>query len=615
MNATRMIRISLRIALLCGTLFGGVAAEDTSFIGVDGTGDLANPDHWSNGRPTASDKAYFWGPRTVTASADVEADRCEVAASNGDNFWNLAPYRFKAQTFAFGATSVHDTHIFLNGGSLVAAGYNAVYVGMNGSSGNSLTLDNATLDSGGLVRLGSSNANDGTSGDGNLLLVGTNATFRTAAARDLYVGEGGDSNVAAFIGSKMVDFGRYVYCGYSAGACNNRFVMRDVEAASFGDNVYVGYSAGADGNSLLVSNVTAMALGSGTAFHIGYAGACSTGAIYMAEGATTLPCVRVGTTATATNCFCLVDGGGASFTTFSLTKHADLKAAGSSIELRNMTIETTNVQAIVATNLHWTLGPGATFRSTFAGWSPLPLYGADSGITVDGGNILFPNANGNILIGSRSYGDGMFFDVKNGGKVSISNDLRISADKCRIDVSSGGDLSVKNVIFGGSDTAFTISNATVKVSNQVQLRYEDSDFTGVATNNVLRFVGTRPCLEAESVRALVRVSGATDDDMVAPIFEFVVPERGYETVPMDGGSLIWLRTNRARLRVDASAYRGDRTWRTLMKARQIAVADFDSFVSGIPENCRARTVKGADGLVKEIQLQIHVPHGTCIVVR
>ena len=84
---------------------------------------------------------------------------------------------------------------------------------------------------------------------------------------------------------------------------------------------------------------------------------------------------------------------------------------------------------------------------------------------------------------------------------------------------------------------------------------------------------------------------------------------------MDGGSLIWLRTNRARLRVDASAYRGDRTWRTLMKAGQIAVADFDSLVSGIPENCRARTVKGTDGLVKEIQLQIHVPHGTCIVVR
>ena len=604
MTTVNEVKTYCRIAFVACGLQACVASAATSFKG----GDLGNPDDWTAGLPDENTALTFYGATTATnASQDIVAKSLELAHSNARTVWNLGSHKLTAGAYAFGSgNGIHDVGFLLTGGSLIATTYNAVYIGGNGACSNTVALDNATLD---LSSEGRVTVGQGSGADNNTFVVGTNATL-LIGLRKMDVGENGSRNTAAFIGSKKVQVAGNVTIGSSATACNNRLVMRDVESAEIGGDVYLGYADGAVGNTLLVSNVTSLALG-GT-IHVGYAGACSTGEIHLAEGSTTLPTIKVGETATAINSHCLVDGAGASLSASFLTTYANIKAAGSSIELRNLTLTTSDTLALIDPNLHWVFGPGATFASTYTGYSPLPLYGANSGMTIDGGALSFPNSNGSIWLGSRTYGTGAFFAVKDGGIANLHNNFQIATEKCRVDVLSGSTLTANGFYCNASDATVTISNATMDVEN-VSFPTHSGDYADWATNNVIRFVGTSPSLKAKYLRVWNNKIG--NEYTSAPIFDFVIPEKGYATVPVDVSDTIWFReTPRPRLRIDASAYTGGREWMTLMRAANtISVANFDAFISEIPENCRVRNVT-VDGH-KEIQLQVRLPRGLLMIVR
>jgi hypothetical protein len=91
----------------------------------------------------------------------------------------------------------------------------------------------------------------------------------------------------------------------------------------------------------------------------------------------------------------------------------------------------------------------------------------------------------------------------------------------------------------------------------------------------------------------------------------------YETVPVEAGDTIWLRGKYSRMRVDASAYKGDRDWMTVMRAPTLSIAVSSMFYSELPQTSeltvehRVVTVNG----VKELQIRVIKHKGFVLVVK
>ena len=604
------LKMCMRALLVACAMRSGVALA-VSFIGGDpsaGSGDLAEPTHWNGGIvPTTTDDIIFYSGGTVTASVDVAVKDCEFA-SGGSIDLNLGSHKLSVSKLLLGVNSSSGNKITLKSGSLDAT--SSFWIGSVGSCNNSLTLTgDADVRSTSSLSVGY-----GSACSGNRLLVGTNATLKIEGTYGcLDAGAYGSDNTAEMVGASNVDVNYFGYVGRYVGSKRNRMVVRDVASAAFKAGIVVGGEDGSTGNSLLISNVTELTTGT---IYVGYKGACSTGAVHLASGATKLPTVNVGRYATATNSFCLVDGAGISVSRTSPFGTCTIYSDDCSVELRNLTITFTDGSYVTSSqNVQYVIGPGATLSSTFTSYPPLNLRGREgSGVTVDGGTVSFPNSNGSIKLGEGvANGRGNVFTVKNNGQVGLNSMFRIGTDGCRVNVLSGGTLEAGNFYCEANDATITISNATVRALNNVDLPRDKYDYTGWATNNTIRFAGTSPLLTANIIRVSDWKDTETGAYTAAPIFEFAVPESGYDNVPVQANTLIWLRSDRSRLHVDASAYKGSRRWMTLMRAPTLAVADWDQFVSEIPENCRAQLVKVGDN--KEVQLQIRQPRGMVLKFR
>ena len=109
----------------------------------------------------------------------------------------------------------------------------------------------------------------------------------------------------------------------------------------------------------------------------------------------------------------------------------------------------------------------------------------------------------------------------------------------------------------------------------------------------------------------------SEENKTGVVFEFVLPENGYETVPVEAGDTIWLRGKYSRMRVDASAYKGDRDWMTVMRAPTLSIAVSSMFYSELPQTSeltvehRIVTVNG----VKELQIRVIKHKGFVLVVK
>ena len=151
----------------------------------------------------------------------------------------------------------------------------------------------------------------------------------------------------------------------------------------------------------------------------------------------------------------------------------------------------------------------------------------------------------------------------------------------------------------------------------------DNAYGGWATNNVIRFLGTSPRLTAYRFyqRSKGDVEIDSDDNKTGVVLDFVLPENGYDTVPLETERIIWLCGKYCKIRVDASAYRGDRRWMTLMRSNSNNITtkmSEDALCADFPNSPKLTVehrIVSVEGGAKELQIRVKRPTGFAIIVK
>lgn len=571
-------------------------ADKVTLPGTSWDGNLANQDNWPGSTiPSegSGDIVLSGLVGNLTLSRDLTIGGTYTFQINGGSTVSAAFGEYSLSVpgrIAIGDSSSNNS-FDLTSGTMNGSGF--VFVGRNGTaSSNTLRISNPG------TSISSANrfiAGYGASAFGNVLVV-TNGANLTASgpSGNLEAGANASGNLVLLDGAGAINVSQCGYVGREDGGCNNRMVVRNVNTAVFTKGIIVGGGEGADGNSLLVTNVANLTSGQ---IVVGSKGANCTGEVYLVSSeSSALPTFKVGGYASATNCYLLVDGGGNSRTSsggllsdFILTNNVN------TIELRDIALRyetnksTTNT-APVCTNSRYVIGKGASLVSTapqlaFSNCAP------GFGIAVDGGHAAF---------GSQ---------------------FRILSDAYRMDVLSGGELVCTNLYCHANDVVVTISNATVKASGDVFM--PDNAYGGWATNNVIRFLGTSPRLTAYRFyqRSKGDVEIDSDDNKTGVVLDFVLPENGYDTVPLETERIIWLCGKYCKIRVDASAYRGDRRWMTLMRSNSNNITtkmSEDALCADFPNSPKLTVehrIVSVEGGAKELQIRVKRPTGFAIIVK
>ena len=616
----------------CGTVFSTVmmsftavsltvqAADPVTFAWNSEDGDLANPLNWTNGvLPPAGVTAQVYGRKgMVTLSKDLALSGQFVVNGKSDFTADFGEYGLDVSNrITIGNYKSSFNNVNLISGRIKGIG-DYLWVGADGGCTNTFTASGEGTE---VYVKGSLSVGYTSNSCGNVFAVtnGANLTVSNTYAC-LEAGTKGSGNLIELDGAGSVYVNYFGYVGRITNSCNNRMVLRDIDTAEFKEGFVVGNNVFCERNSLLVTNVANLVT---KEIIIGNSGAFNTGEVYLVSSESpVLPNFKIGEGAFSTNNYLMVDGGGNSyelgmpFWTFSL------KRPGNMVELRNMNVSYTGSRyfdAQGATNSQYVIGKDATVTSTFTNYTPFnfrkcaPGYG----ITVDEGQLLLPNKNGNIYLGeSASLGREFAFTVKNGGKVDLSGFFNIRTDGCTLDVLSGGMLDASKFICEGNDAVITISNAVLHADS---ILMPDNTVRGWATNNVIRFIGTAPRMTADSFtnNTTNNVDINSSDNRTGVIFEYVLPENGYETVPLETTGSIWLCGKYCGLRVNASAYKGERKWMTLMRAKSIPIRmGNEAFCAALPQDPELRidyrfvTVGG----VRELQIMVRRPHNKGLVM-
>ena len=553
-------------------------------------GNLANPANWPGSTIPSSGNLIFSG---FTGNLTLS-----------DNLTLGTSFRVKGQSSVSAAFGNYALEVA-----------NGIVIGADGNAGNTLNLTSGSMNGLAGVTVGSAGSSNtlrvsnpgtslsctndiyvGYSGSGNVLIVTNGANLTKSAVRGNFsvgAGTSPSGNLALLDGAGTINVSRDVYVGNKGS--NNRMVVRNVDTANFSGNIYVGNEAGTCGNSLLITNVSHLTSGP---IYIGYNGsAFCTGEVYLASSdSSAWPTFTVGNAASSTNCYLLVDGGGNSRTVsggpFS---NFTLKRTANTVELRNMTMTYGSGQTIDAascTNAQYVIGKGATVISTATGSSVAFQNCAPGfGLMIDGGCAVFSNKSVNI-----------------------------SGDAFRMNVLSGGEVAFSNFTCNARNVDITISNATVRASGTVNM--PDNTLDGWATNIVLRFVGTSPRLTSGIFYQLTKGNAgiASDDNKTGVVFDFVLPENGYEAVPFETEKTIYMLGKYCKIRVDASAYRGDRRWMPLMRSNNNTIeiklpeAELCADFPNSPELTVRHRIVAVDG-AKELQIQVRRPEGLIMVYR
>ena len=595
---------------------------DVTFSGNSWDGDLANPLNWPNGTIPAETGIVTVFGRTGALSLSDDLTVSGNFVINGQS--NISAAFGAHCLLAKGMLTVGDymssnNNVDFTSGEIDVKSY--FRLGSDGGSTNTFRIVN-----GGTKVLSKNRFGVGWSSNScrNVLVVtnGADLTVSNAYAC-LEAGAYGSENLVLLDGAGSIYVHYFGYVGRYAGSCKNRMVVRNVNSAVIKEGFVVGNEEGSTGNSLLVTNVANLTT---SQIIIGNSGACNTGEVYLvASESPALPSFKVGVGTFATNCYLLVDGGGNSYAISGgvLTKFTLGKS--DTIEFRNITLSygsSRYFDETTRTNSQFVIGKGATVTSTFTDYPPVnfrdcaPGYG----ITVDGGRLALPNRNGSIYFGMGKAGAREFaFTVKNNGRIELNNNFTLMNDGGRLDVLSGGELICTNFYCKASEAVITVSNATIRAC---AIEMPDSTFGGWMTNTVLRFVGTSPRVVAGSFSNCTTnyVEMDSAENRTGVIFEFVLPENGYETVPLEATSgAIWLCGKYCGMRVDASAYKGDLKWMPLMRAATTISLRMgeNALCAGLPRgpeltvDHRIVTVDGR----KELQIRVKRPKGLTISFR
>lgn len=574
-------------------LFGVANADTITLPGASWDGNLANPENWPNDTiPTSGsgDVKLSGLVGDLTLSENLTIGGTYTFQVNGGSSVSAAFGEYSLGVparIAIGDSSSNNTFDLASGSLNGSAGF---FVGRSGSS-NTLRV------SGSGTSVSAANRfivgyKGGSDASGNVLIVTNGASLATSGSSgSLEAGANGSGNKILLDGAGTINVSQNACVGRDAYGCNNRMVVRNVDTAIFTRGIIVGGGEGADGNSLLVTNVANLTSGQ---IVVGNYGASCKGEVYLASSeSSTLPTFKVGSYASASNCYLLVDGGGNSRTiSGGPFSNFTLGGCGNTIELRNMTMTYTSERTITdmsCTNSQFVIGNGASVISTkspFAFSNCAPGFG----LTVDG------------------------------GLVSFVNEFKLLSDACRMDVFSGGEVNCQNLYCHAGDVVVTISNATVQASGDIYI--PNNAFDGWATNNVIRFLGTSPRMTAYRFyqRSKGDVGIDSDDNKTGVVFDFVLPENGYDTIPLETERIIWLCGKYCKIKVDASAYRGDRRWMPLMRSNNNTIttkmseaalcADFPSSPELTVEH-RIVTV----GDAKEFQIRVIRPKGLSIIIK
>ena len=572
-------------------------ADKVTLPGTSWDGNLANQDNWPGSIPSegSGDIVLSGLVGNLTLSRDLTIGGTYTFQVNGGSTVSAAFGEYSLSVpgrIAIGDSSSNNS-FDLTSGTMNGSGF--VFVGRgqsNTASSNTLRISNpGTSISSGTNRFVVGYVNGSNVASENVLIVTNGANLTASTTLETGAG-GGSGNLVLLDGAGTVSVGTYGYVGYGANSRNNRMVVRNVGTAIFTTGITVGQEAGADGNSLLVTNVTHLTTGP---IVVGSKGASCTGEVYLASSeSSTLPTFKVGSYASASNCYLLVDGGGNSRTiSGGPFSNFTLGGSGNTIELRNITQTYTSqrtLDASACTNSQFRIGKGASVISSaskfeFSNCAP------GFGLTIDGGRAEF------------------------------TNQIWISSGACRMDVLSGGELACSNLYCNAGDVAITISNATIRASGDIFMPQNSID--GYVTNVILRFAGTFPRMTAHRFYQYSKNSVEIDseDNKTGVTFEFVLPENGYDAAPLETDRIIWLCGKYCKVRVDASAYRGDRRWMPLMRSNNNDIRlkmSEDALCADFPNSPKLTVehrIVSVEGGAKELQIRVKRPTGFAIIVK
>ena len=587
-NTVLAFMISLALA-------SGGRADTVTLPGTSWDGNLANPDNWPGSTiPSegSGDIVLSGLVGNLTLSRNLTIGGTYTFQVNGGSTVSAAFGEYSLSVpgrIAIGDGGSSNNTFDLTSGSLNGSGM--IFVGrVNPASGNTLRVSNAgtSVSAGGRFIVGYNSAS------GNALIVtnGANLVITGSSSGSLEAGGNSSGNLVLLDQAGTVNVGYYGFVGREANACNNRMVVRNVDTAVFTKGIEVGYTGGANCNSLLVTNVAHLTTGP---IVVGRNGACCTGEVYLvAAESPVLPEFKVGVNVSATNCHLLVDGAGNCYGIAGVPlSNFTLGNSGNTIELRNMTLTYGSggtVDATSCTNSQYVISKGAAVVSTASSFK-FSNCAPGFGLTIDG------------------------------GRIELTNQFWISNGEYRMDVLSGGEVSCSNLYCNASDVAITVSNATIRASGDIFMPQNSID--GYVTNVVLRFAGESPRMTAYRFYQRAKNDAAIDseDNKTGVIFDFVLPENGYEAVPLETGGIIWLVGRYCKVRVDASAYRGDRRWMPLMRSNngdirlRMTEADLCAGFPSSPElTVEHRIVSVEDG-AKELQIRVNRPTGFSIIFR
>ena len=570
-------------------------ADKVTLPGTSWDGNLANRDNWPGSTiPSegSGDIVLSGLVGNLTLSRNLTIGGTYTFQVNGGSAVSAAFGEYALGTsgrIAIGDSSSNNS-FDLTSGTMNGSGYFFVGRG-NNASGNTLRVSNVgtSVSAGNRFIVGFNNAS------GNALIVtnGANLVITGSSSGSLEAGGNSSGNLVLLDQAGTVNVGYYGFVGREANACNNRMVVRNVDTAEFTKGIEVGYEEGANCNSLLVTNVTHLTTGP---IVVGRKGACCTGEVYLvASESPVLPDFKVGVNASATNCHLLVDGGGNGYGIAGVPlSNFTLGNSGNTIELRNMTLTygtLGTVDATTCTNSQYVIGKGAALVSTASSFK-FSNCAPGFGLTVDGGRVEFTNQ----------------FWISNG--------------EYRMDVLSGGEVACSNLYCNASDVAITVSNATVRATGDIFMPQNSID--GYVTNVVLRFAGVSPRMTAYRFYQRAKGDAAIDseENKTGVVFDFVLPANGYEAVPLETGGLIWLVGKYCKVRVDASAYCGDRRWMPLMRSNSgninLNKMTEDALCADFPNSPKLTVehrIVSVEGGAKELQIRVKRPTGFAIIVK
>lgn len=181
-----------------------------------------------------------------------------------------------------------------------------------------------------------------------------------------------------------------------------------------------------------------------------------------------------------------------------------------------------------------------------------------------------------------------------------------------LNVLSGSVMNFSAFRLYQSNNRIVISNAVMNVSSALTLPYYNGgSYTGMNTNNVIRFEGVSPRLAGTSTMTFL--SHAVDGvvDYGKTVFEYALPGEAYAAAPLTATSISIGESNRLKV-VLPETLPASVTY-TLAEATSgtISIGDIDTFSADLPGNCTLRLSSDS----KKLLLRAKSTAGLKLIIR